>query len=353
MPAASTYLTDAQLGQIAKSSYDYYINQGKRPHMQNLQARPMMDLVGKRIKKTKHPFINGTVNYNIETLSDRDFQEAYGRTEIDFSEGFFGDKFAYTGAQAFLTLEVVHDALADLGYEVASNADWKVPPRISKAQKLEIFEYLGNEFMRLEDDFDRLLDKYLHGDGTGTYSLPGLQSLFPTTNTSGSIGGKARASNVWARHSAETGLTSTSGGNLQSKLDGLVRECKRYARTGSPDVMVVGSSVLDAVKTYAKNNNLQLNTNLAGNAGTDLSIPDGSVKWDGVPMIWDPTIDDEASAKTGYILNSSTLELAYRTDKEFSRPTDQYNLRVSRFVMRGYYALICKQPNANAVFTVA
>lgn len=352
MPANTTYLTDQQLAQIAYKTFDYYINKGKRPHPQNIQNRPLLKLIGKKIAKTKRPFINNEVKYNVETVSDRQFQEKYGREQIDFAEGYFGDTLTFNGTQVLLTLEVVHDALRDMGYEVGSWQNWKVPPQVSEAAKLEIAEYLGHEFERLDDDYMRLMDSMLHGAGTGTPAFPGLAAFFPTTNTTGSIGGKSRAANVWVRHNATTGLTATAGGTLQTNLDNLVRECNRYAASGAVDCYIVGSGVLDAVKTYAKNNNIQLNTNLAGVSGVDLSMPDSAIKWDGIPMIWDPTID-ATNSKLGYALNCGSLELAYATDKEFGRPSDEYNLMVSRFVLRGRYAMVCKQPNANGVFTVA
>ena len=353
MVATSTFLTPAQLDMAAYATWDIIDNQGKRPHMQDMPNRPLMSLIGKKIAMEQKILVGNKFLYNVETESDIDAQEAYGLTPLEFHEDTFGDQLSYDACQIFDNRVVVHDFLEAQGYVAPVGANGKFGGKLSKAQKTEIIGYLKVVLMRQDENHTKNWDVALHGTGSGTYSLAGLPSLFPTDNTTGTIGGKARASNLWARHQATTGLTATAGGTLQTGLDNLLRECRRYSNTGKVDIMLVGSGVLDAVKTYAKNNNLQLNTNISGTGSVDLSIADGAIKWDGIPLIWDPSIDDLISSKTGYALNSSTLKLLYQVKSEFKPLTDEYDIRASRYSLRSKFCLACLQPNANGVFTVA
>jgi len=356
----ATEISAAALQQIAISCHDFYVNQGKSPITQNDQNRPLLKALKGR--KKDYPFINNEISINVQTVDDdTDYQEAYGRTQIDYATSFFGDKFTFNGAQGFITLEVVHDDLRGMGYKVKSlDGDWAKPSKMSKAQKREIFEYMGELLARKLLARDIRLDEYLHRDGSGNLSIGGLAALFPTVNTTGSIGGIARASNVWARHGVATGLTTATGGTLRSGIDNLIREANRFAVTGGINYFIGGSSVLDAIKTYAQNNAMSLNGDLSGVRKLDPSIPDSAVMWDNKVFVYDPTLDtlaDKLGAptlkKTAYGINLSTLEMAVEADKEFSRPADEYNLMVSRFAWRDNIALLCNQPNANFVFTVA
>jgi len=354
---SATYLTPVQYNKLVKFSYQYILNKGKTPHRQDKIARPMLDF--QLSKKVQRPFIRNEISYNTQTESALEFQEFYGRDRLSFAEDDFGDQMTFTSTQVHLGLEQVHQVLRDAGYKIMPHGTWRKASKLSEAQKLEIVEILSTEIMRTEDRYDQLLDKLLHLDGSTGVSLAGLDAFLPVDNTTGTIGGISRANHPIYRHQVATGLTSTAGGTLRQSLDNLFRETNKLATSGTVTKIFAGGLALDAIKAYAENNNLSVNANLSGIGKIDPSISDDAVNFAGLKVHYDPTLDTLQGELGGtwskriYGLNVGAWELAYECHKEFTRPADEYDLRVSRFGWEGRYALVCKQPNANFVATVA
>jgi len=358
MPASVTYLTPKQFSQVVYGGHEYYINGGQSPDRQDKQVRPFYKWINGR--KTKRPFIRGQFNYNVQLESDATLQEPYARTRLEFQEDHAGDTMTFDGVKTWLGLEILHDELRDQGYIIKNASTFKSAGKLSDAKKIELVQGLQEKFTRFEDRWEQLHDIALHGDGTGDVSLSGLASLFPVDNTSGDVGGISRAANPVYRHVVTGVLTSTAGGTLREGLDNAIREANRYSMSGVVDIAFCGSGFIDAVKKYAELNNLSINSDVSGMGKVDPSIPDSSIHWQGIRLIWDPSIDtraisagDASIAKTAYFLNSGTIELAYDMYRDFSRPSDEFDLMVSRFGWMSRMQMWCRQPNANVLARVA
>jgi len=354
---SATYLTPVQYNKLVKFTRQYILNSGTSPHRQDKLARPMLDfMLG---KKQLRPFINNSISYNTQVGSVLQFQEFSGRDRLTFQEDEFGDQMTFTGTQVHLGLEEVHQVLKDAGYKIMPHGSWRSASKIGEAQKLEIVNILAEEILRTEDRYDQLLDSLLHLDGSTGVSFAGLDAFLPVDNAAGSVGNILRATNPIYRHQIATGLTSIAGGTLRSGLDNLFRDTNKIAKTGTVTKLFAGGLAMDALKAYAENNHLNINTNLSGIGKIDSSISDDMVNFAGLKVTYDPTMDtlqDELGSdwsKRIYGLNVGAWELAYDAHKEFTRPADEFDLRVSRFGWEGRYALVCKQPNANFLATVA
>lgn len=358
MPSSEVYLSPQQLASVVYGAQEYYVNAKKSPKRQDKQNRPFIKWV--EGKKVKRPFVAGKFNFNTQLESDSELQEPYGLQRLDFTEEHGGDTMTYDGVKTWMGLVIPHDELRDQGYIIQNASNWKSANKLSDATKVELVKSLQEKFSRRDDRLDQLHDEYLHRDGTGTPSLSGLSALFPTDNTSGKIGNIARASNPRYRHVVTPVMTTGAGGTLRVQLDNALREANRYADSGTVDIAFCGSGFLDGVKEYVEKNNRSVNTDVSGIGKVDPSIPDASLMWGSIRLIWDPTLDtladklgDASIAKTAYFLNSNTIELAYDMYKEFSRPTDEFDLMASRFGWMSRMQLWVDQPNANLVARVA
>jgi len=358
MATSDSYLTPQQLSSVVYGAHEYWVNRKKSPHRQDKSNRPFGKwITGKR--KTR-PFIGGRFHYNTQSEGEGDLQEAYGRERLTFTEEFGGDEMVYDGVKVWNGLEILHDELRDLGHIVKNASSWTRVPKLSDAVKEELVNILQEKFDRREDRINQLYDSYLHRNGTGTVSIAGLDSLFPLVNTAGSIGGVSRLANPEYRHVVTGALTVASGGTLRAGLDDALRQANQYAVTGQVDVAFCGSAFLNGVKAYVEANNLNINSNVGGIGMIDPSIPDSALKWNGISLVWDPTLDilgtqlgDASLAKRAYFLNSSTIELATDMWMDFSRPNDEFDLMVSRFGWMSRMAMWTTQPNANMVARVA
>ena len=368
MAQTVTYLTPQQLAQVAYGSFKFYENQGKTPETQNLEQRPLLKLMEAKMKKNI-PFIDNVVRYNTQLEDDSDSQEVYGRGRVQYNEDFYGEYLEYDAGRIIVDLELVHDELRANGFDIMFQSDWKTAPKLSKSSKLELANILTDRFDRKMENYNRNLDEALHRDGTGNTSFVGLFGLFPTDNTTGSIGGITRADNVAYRHVSKTGLNTSaigSGGNLRKQIDIGLREAAKVTNRGRITHAVCGGAFLDGVKDYTEVQTAQtVNTQLAGVSGINLAMPDKIVSWSGpqgpVQMIYDPTLDrladelgDASIAKRAYWLNTDTICLLNNSmHKRFSRAADEYDLFVSRFLWMGDYTVRVTQPSANMVTELA
>ena len=349
MPASSVYLTPQQLSNVVFGAHEYYVNAKKSPHRQDKLNRPFIKWVSK--KMVKRPFVGGVFNYNTQLESDAVLQEPYARDRLQFTEEFGGDTMVVDGVKTWLGLEILHDELRDNGFIIQHASNWKRAPKLSEASKIELVNILTEKFERREDRLDQLHDEWLHRDGTGTPALAGLAALFPADPAVGVIQGINRAANPDYRHQAITG-TTVAAGTIRANLDNALRAANSRATQGRVDVAFCGSGFLNGIKQYVELNNLSINSQVAGFGKVDPAFPDSVLHWDGIPLVWDPTIDALAARGIGantvaWFLNSSQIEVAYDMYKDFCRPSDEFDLMVSRFGWMSRLNMWTKQPNAH------
>lgn len=186
------------------------------------------------------------------------------------------------------------------------------------------------------------MNDLIWGDGTAdTSALHGLRAFILDIPTLGTCGGLSNVSYPKWRNRARTAafaadgsfsadhgggaVTSATadGGALCQVLQKEYRQLRRYG--GKPDCFPAGSDFIDALETEMRANGYYSDSGFTG--GGDLSV--GEIKFKGVPVYYDPTLDDLGRSKYAYLWDSKdiclyALEGDWRRRRTPARPHDQF-----------------------------
>jgi hypothetical protein len=192
------------------------------------------------------------------------------------------------------------------------------------------------------EQYAATMNDLIWGDGTSdTSALHGLRSFIHDIPTIGTVGGLSAvtyprwrnfaftaAFNAHASIDTDYGgdaITSaaTSGGVLLQQLQKLFRQLRRYG--GKPDCFMAGSDFIDAMEVEIRANGNYSDTGFKGTQDGAM----GEMRFKGIPVIYDPTLDDLGRAKFAYIWDSSDIKLTvlegdWRRRRTPERPYDQF-----------------------------
>lgn len=359
--------TPEQLSRIAYSVYTAVLNK-RDPIAIDRKARPWLAFMLKHSQVV--PMSGGSA---IVKLKHDDGLDMQGWTRLDplgFGEATIEIELKFDFFNIHRGLQFVHDDLFQLGYTVVPNGprgSKTFARKMSEDDALRLVDYVEEVIETFMDGWDRQFDIMLHRDGTyDTKVLPGLDSIVPIANTAGTVGYQART-NPLVQHYVKTGMTTGAAGNLRTELTKARRQANLNnagSGQGQVDFIMAGSTAIDAYISFATVNGWVVNTNATGTPKLDIGIPETGIEFEGLPIVYNPTMDLLDTIETGlaqpwakrmYLLNSKVWLLGHpeKLDKYLSSPTDPGDQRKTRFSMDGRYAFICKVPNANALCTVA
>jgi len=359
--------TPEQLSRIAYSVYTAVLNR-RDPIAVDRKARPWLSFCTKHQKVV--PMSGGAF---IVKLKHDDGIDMQGWTRLDplgFGESTIELELRYEFSNIHRGLSFVHDDLFQLGYTVVPNG-----PRGSKnfAKKMgeddatRLVDYVEEVLESFMDGWDRQMDIMLHRDGSyDSKVIAGLDAIVTADNLTGLVGGVDR-SNPLVQHYVKIGASTGSGGNLRAELTKARRAANLNnagSGKGSVDFIMAGSAAIDGYINFATTNGWQVQASPTGTPKLDIGIPETGIEFEGLPIVYDPTLDLMDTIEPGssplwtkrmYLLNSKTWLLGHpeKIDKNLSSPADPGDVRMTRFSLDGRYAFACTVPNANALVTVA
>lgn len=217
------------------------------------------------------------------------------------------------------------------------------------------------------EQYAKTMNALFWGDGTADLSaLSGLRSIILDIPTIGVVGGLANAVypkwrnraytaafNAHSTYDANFGgnkVTSSpaNGGALIAVLEREWLQLRRYG--GKPNVFLAGSQFIDAMRIEIRANG---DYSSAGFNGTqDPSM--GEIKFKGVPIVYDPTLDDLGRSKFAYIFSDQdiylyALEGDWRRQRNPARPYDQFVFHQS---LLSTGQLIARRRNSSLVIEI-
>lgn len=326
----------------------------KEPIDQITKTKPFLDY----LLSTKVPsnFTGGVYRERIIVGNDSNYQNYFGRDQVTYNSrdparltswgwSNFHDGFGYDEDE-MLAAGII---LTDDTEAVASGAEKEI---------------LGN---KLKESYTALrngamveLDKELHRDGTqNAKATPGLDSAISTLPTTGTQGGIARSNTYWQNNV-----------NLNVSTANLLAEMEKSWRLGTlyggktPGRIFAGSLALDAYRAAIKTAGSTQITYMAGKNGTALDGAVTDLTFHGVPIIWDPTLDQldvdlgvvtYPYGKRMYFIPDNTLILRpakghWMLQRKPERLPDRY---FHYWGLTSKYALTTNRPNATTVLSVA
>lgn len=249
---------------------------------------------------------------------------------------------------------------------VESGADQSTSP-MSDRENQALANLLDEKMDTLGEDYAYSLDRLVHGDGSSdAKAIAGIKSLIldsPAVGTTGAIG---RVANSWWRNRAATAAYGSAGGqgaitsnpqNGGALIEFLEKEWRllgKYRQGSTRYKLFAGSDFIAAYQKEIRANGYYSQSGFQG-GGVDGGMDDP--KWKGLPIVWDPTLDDLSLAKRMYVIDMGRtgVRLMYMDGQRMkkhnpARPYDRY-VMYNGITMTG--VMIAKQLNTSAVYDIA
>lgn len=361
-----SYVPASVLQEIVFACYDDVMNRNDVMAVDR-QEMPFLEKVLKN-KKSDAGSAGGVTNVLLKVSGGSQLQAWQRRDVLGFQETSIDLKLQYPYVNIHSGLEIVHDDLLNMGYQISYNAD-RNPQRPFKRQGADKLNALADLMQEKIETFldDNKVEKdrmFLRDGSYDSKILVGLDGLVNTTPTTGTIGGKSR-SNPVLQHTVRTGLTTTAGGTLFSSMKSAYRAANINGRGLSTkvDYFMAGSAFIDGYITWRLNNGWTVNTDAKKLGKIDLQINDDDLNFAGIPIVYNPTMDylDTIESPTipwtkrCYGLASKAFELRTPAgmDEQFTCPKDPGDQRISRFSLDSRMALVNTCPNAHMLVAIA
>ena len=357
--------TAAEVTNIANAALDFYLNKGKefQQHIQNKPLLEMMERKGKTFPggkgnislAVKGVYGSGGVNDYVAGYTHNDAVNFYTPANIQ--------RVNFPWREHHIGLTLTHTELKIDGISVTDEGgDGTSTAEHSGREMTALVGLLADKLQDFGEQYAITMNKLLWGDGTtDAKALAGIRSIIVDNPLAGTLGGLARASNLWWANRAATAAYATAGGqgpivssaaNGAALLTFLQNEWRQLIRFGSkPDVWLCGSSFLSAMETEFRANG---NYSMTGfTKSQDGAV--GDVRVGQIAPMYDPTLDDLGYAKRCYGFDSKALYLMKMEDEwrhifTPSRPANQFVMYKS---MTCTGQMVTQQVNGCAVYDIA
>lgn len=218
------------------------------------------------------------------------------------------------------------------------------------------------------EQYAKTMNSLLWGDGSSdAAALAGIRSFILDIPTLGTVGGLSNVTYAGWRNRARTAAfagdgsfnaahggnrvtsSASNGGALLQVLQYEMRQLRRYG--GRPDCFYAGSDFIDAMETEIRANGNY--SDMGFTKAQDGSM--GEMRFKGLNVIYDPTLDDLSRSKYAYIWDSrdiylQTLEGDWKRQRNPARPYDKFTF---------YQSLLCtgqmvaRRRNSSLVIEIA
>lgn len=332
----------AQISHAQATGLDFYIK-GKLFNS-GIQEKPTLA----KFESSKKSFTGGNENISVgvkfDTGADGVNDSLTGFSHTD-AVGFYnpgkGLRANYVWREHHLGMEMSETELKRHGILVDDKFDGV---RRGKGDRgLHILSNVLDEALAdFSEQYASTMNTLVWGDGTSDSSaLAGLRSMIVDIPTLGTVGGLSNVSHPMWRNRAYTAAfaadatydatyggnkvtsAATSGGTLIQVLQQEWRQLRRYG--GKPTCFAAGSDFIDAMEVEMRANGYYNNNGMAGSQEAAI----GDLMFKGVPVYYDPTLDDLGRAKYAYIWDPKdiyiyALEGDWRRQRTPARPYDKF-----------------------------
>lgn len=365
-----------ELASIVNSTLDYYEKNDGSPFYQTIQERPLLRALEPRAKT--FPGGKGDISLAVKGAFGMPLDATGTPAPVpaagsDAVTGYTHDdtvKF-YTPAniqraefpwrEHHLGLTMTHTELKHDGISV-TDTNGAGTSSHSRREMTALVDLLEDKLFDFAEQYARGMNTLAWGDGTGdAKAMAGIQHLVVEDPTAGVAGGLDREDYPWWRNYAMTAahalaggddaVTSspTNGGALAQALQKLWRQLTRYG--GKPSHIFAGSDWINALEVEYRANGYYSDSGFTG--AQDMSV--GDLRFKGLPVVYDPTLDDLSLPKRAYILDLNAIRL-YKMEGEWrkrhtpSRPPEKMVMYRS---ITSTGQMVANRMNSSAVVDIA
>lgn len=357
--------TAAEIQDINNMALETYLNKGTI-FKQDIANKPMLEAFQSRAGE----FPGGKENVSFLVGS------GYGGGGL---QGYTGDdqlshynptgsvRFRMPWKEHYIGMVVTMTELKNDGVDVVENGSSQRTREMSGREAQALANIFDEKNERLGADYTFSLDRLLHGDGsTDTKALAGIKAFLLDSPAVGSTGSINRVTNTWWRNDAATvayGLAggqgaitsaSTGGGTLITFMDKAARRRSKFANGQTNVMYFCGSDFIDAYKAELRANGYYTQS------GWGQGRPDGSMQdpqHGGLPLRWDPTMDDTGESKRCYAIDMGArgLKMMYMDGQKYKKhnPARPYDRMVMYNGISMTGLLVARQLNTSGVYDIA
>lgn len=232
----------------------------------------------------------------------------------------------------------------------------------SGAEKAILWNRLKSSYYAMKEAMQEGLAIEFLRDGTqSAKAVPGLSHIVSTTPSSGTVGGISAANPYWQNNTALSIVTTTpSDGNINAALKRMQRAVTRYGGK-MPTRIFAGQGFIEKLEQENRAiSHLNVTMNNSG-SGTSYDGGVATTKFDGIPVIWDPTFDqidaiDSTTVwtKRAYMVSDESIRLRpvtgfWMLDRKPPRVYDRYTHYFGRTAS---YRLTTDRRNGSAVLSI-
>lgn len=358
--------TADEIATINNSTLETYIDRGK-VWKQDVANKPMLEAFNARAGK----FVGGkdAVSFMVDSAYDRDWGLVgySGDDQLIHKNPTGGKRARFPWKEHYMGMVVTMTELKTDGIDVVEDGADQRAREMSGREQQALANLLDEKNDKMGATYTFNLDRLLHGDGSAdAKALAGIRSIVLDSPATGSTGGISRVANSYWRNDAATAanaaaggqgaITSaaTAGGTLITFMDKAARRRGKFKRGDTSVRYFCGSDFIDAYKAEMRANGSYTNIGWAGRT------PDGSMKDPnhmGMPLEWDPTMDDIGYAKRCYALDMSNsgLRLLYMDGQRMKKhnPARPYDRMVMYNGISMTGVLVAKQLTTSGVYDIA
>ena len=204
---------------------------------------------------------------------------------------------------------------------------------------------------------------FLYDGSQSTKAVPGVGNIISLTPAVGTVGGIDAVTNPFWRNNTSLGIvhTTPSDGNINAALKAQWRANVKFGGT-PPTRIFAGQAFIEALEQENRAiSHLNVTMDNSG-SGTKYDGGVANTKFNGVPVIWDPTfelVDAKYSpatpyTKRAYMVSDDSIKLRpvtgfWMLDRKPPRVYDRY---VHYWARTASYRLTTSRRNANSVLSV-
>jgi hypothetical protein len=356
--------TADEIANINASSLETYIDRGK-VWKQDVANKPMLEAFNAKAGK----FVGGNINVSFAVGSGYGGGSLKGYTgddQLNYYNPTGTKRTQWPWKEHFIGMVVTMTELKIDGIDVTENGTDQSTSEMSGREMQALANLLDEKNEKLGADYTFSLDRLVHGDGsTDTKALAGIQSIILPVPNIGSTGNLSRVANWWWANRAATAAYGAAGGQgaivsnpanggaLIEFMDKEVRQRSKYKNGQTAVRYFCGSDFIDAYKKELRTNGYYSQTGWDAN-NADGSMPDP--KHGGLPLEWDPTMDDLGLTKRCYAIDmgKTGVRLLYMDGQRMkkhnpARPYDRMTM-YNGLSMTGL--MVCKQLNTSGVYDI-
>lgn len=357
-------LTADELSDINNMALETYLNKGE-VFKQDVANKPM--LAAFQEKAGQFPGGKENVSFLVGSGYGGGTLTGYsGDDQLSHYNPTGSVRFRMPWKEHYLGMVVTMTELKTDGIDVIENGSDQRTSEMSGREEQALANIFDEKNEKLGADYNFSLDRLVHGDGsTDVKALAGIGAFLFENPVIGSSGAVSRVANTWWRNDAMTAAAagsggfnkitsaSTGGGALITAMDIAARRRSKFANGQTKVRYFCGSDFIDAYKAELRANSTYSQTGWTG------QVPDGSMadpKHAGLPLEWDPTMDDLGKSKFCYAIDMGKrgLRLMYMDGQKYKKhnPARPYDRMVMYNGISMTGVMVARQLNTSGVYEI-